>query len=162
MKLIFPLYFIAMILGSCDSNEPVKSEAVIVSPTLIPSPEIKKDSLTAGQIEKIEAFYSKLKEVCGSSLEEMISNFKKDPNTDVEIASWTRIANAYQKCIHIWNYKPTLEMKKEIFQLMLNRSMTSDEEAIKSVKPVLLSEKEIQVVLTFYITEPDSFDEQGK
>lgn len=162
MKHMLTLIFLLLCLISCDSDKSLNSETVFVESASLVPPEIKKDSLTSGQLEKIKIFHSILKDVCGSSLEEMIDELKKDPNADVEIASWTRIAGAYKKCIKSWNYKPKLEMKKEIFQLILNRSMTTDEEAIKSVKPVLLSEKEIQVVLTFYITEPDPFDEQGK
>lgn len=157
MKNTLTLIVVLILFVSCNLDQAIR-EPTIVEKQITVASQAKEDSLTTLQIEKIKSFHSILKEVCESSLEEMINDFKKDPNADVEIAIWTRIANAYEKCIKIWNYKPKLEMKKEIFQLMLNRSMTTDEEAIKSVKPVLLSEKEIQVVLNFYNAEPDPFD----
>ncbi len=161
LVLIVVLIVVLILFVSCNVDES-KQEPTLIEEQLSIVSEAKEDSLTILQIEKIKSFHSILNEVCESSLGEMINDFEKDPNADVEIASWTRIAGAYKKCIKSWNYKPKLEMKKEIFQLMLNRSITTDEEAIRSVKPALLSEKEIQVVLTFYITEPDPFDEKGK
>ena len=161
MKNALTLTIVLILFVSCNLVQDTQ-EPTIVEKQPTATNQAKEDSLTTEQIEKIKAFHSILKEVCESSLEEMIYDFKKDPNADVEIAIWTRIANAYKKCIKTWNYIPTLEMKKEMFQLMLNRSMTTDEEAMKSVKPTLLSEKEVQVVLNFYNAEPDPFDEQGK
>jgi hypothetical protein len=163
MKLILYFFSIVIFLSSCypstnqnnnvqiiDQNKNIQT----VDPQEIQSGEIKHDTLSQEQIEKITRIQSTFEEVLPVSLEQTITNFKRDENVDSEIDIWLNMADAYENYLKSKQYKLNLETKQEVFKLLLSRSMMSNNEAIKNVKPEMLSEKEAREVLQLYSANP--------
>ncbi|MBE8724101.1 hypothetical protein C4F50_04000 [Flavobacterium sp. KB82] len=122
-----------------------------IDPDNIRINEVVSD-LTSEQIKKIKKIHKTFEEVDKSTLEQTITNFKRDLHPDVEIEIWMQMANAYKG--YLRKNKINLEEKKEVFKLILSRSMMSSEEAIKNSDLQYLSKKDAQEVLSFYNNEP--------
>ncbi len=159
------LYFFSIVifLSSCNpSNNQNNNVQIIdqnkniqnVDPQEIHFGEIKHDTLSQEQIEKITRIQSTFVEVLPVSLEQTITNFKRDENVDSEIDVWLNMVDAYENYLKSKQYKLNLATKQEVFKLLLSRSMMSDNEAIKNVKPEKLSEKEAREVLHLYSANP--------
>lgn len=109
--------------AACNSTSEQSAVTAKVSdtPTVKSSP-IRHDSLSPSQIAKIKVIHKTFSEVDNSTLDEMITNFKKDRNPDSEIAVWEDMGNAYNKFITKSTAKPDLAKKQEAFKLILLRS----------------------------------------
>lgn len=129
-----------------------------MNPNDIQLSEVVHDSLTADQIQRIKKIQSTFAEVYPMSLEETITNFKRDQNPDNEIDIWLQMANTYHKYVSSKQSKLDLNTKKEVYKLILSRSMMSDEEAIANSKLTILTEKEAKEVLSYYKLKPDPID----
>ena len=68
------------------------------------------------------------------------------------------MANAYQKYLKTKSKEISLDKKKEVFALLLSRSMMSSEDAIKNCDLKVLTNKDAKEVLSFYSDEPKSID----
>ncbi|RYE38293.1 MAG: hypothetical protein EOP48_27330, partial [Sphingobacteriales bacterium] len=98
------------------------------------------------QINKITKIHSTFAEVDTSSLENVITDFKRDLNPDSEIDIWLQMADAYES--NIKGKNRTLEQKKEIYKLILSRSMMSSEEVLKNLELKEISQPEAKEVLS--------------
>jgi len=157
MRTILFILTIAVLSYSCNS-EGEKKKSITINPNDIQMNEIVHDSLTIEQTKKIERIQSTFAEVYPVSLEETITNFKRDQNPDSEIDVWLQMANAYKKYLNSNQGKLDLNTKKEVFTLLLSRSMMSEEEAIAKSKLTILNEKEAKEVLKYYTLTPDPID----
>ena len=110
--------------------------------------EIQHEQLTAEQLRRIKNLHETFAEVDSSSLEKWIDNFKRDANPDSEIAIWERVAKAYTN--YCSGRQLTPEAKDDVFQTLLLRSMTSDEEAVKTLKLKVLSADEARKIMKGY------------
>ena len=129
-----------------------------MNPNDIRVSEVVHDSLTTDQVQRIKKIQSTFAEVYPVSLEETITNFKRDQNPDSEIEIWLQMANAYEKYLNRKDGKLDLNKKKEVYKLILSRSMMSDEEAITNSKLSILTEKDAKEVLSYYNLKPAPID----
>lgn len=104
--------------------------------------------LTDEQLRRIDKLRATFAEVDESPLETWIENFKRDANPDAELAIWERMARAYQA--YCAPRELSVAVKKEVHTLLLLRSMTSEEEALKAGKLKLLSAADAKEVLQHY------------
>ncbi|MCM3902186.1 MAG: hypothetical protein ND866_10810 [Pyrinomonadaceae bacterium] len=100
------------------------------------------------QLRRTKKLHETFAEVDSSSLEKWIDNFKRDANPDSEIAIWERVAKAYTS--YCSRRQLTLEAKGDVFQALVLRSLTSDEEAIKTLKFKVLSADEARKIMREY------------
>jgi hypothetical protein len=151
------IYFLSAILflSACNSKD---EESKTVDPKDIQTGEAQQDSLSPQQIAKIKKIQSTFSDVYPISLKESIANFKGDLDPDKEIDTWLNMTSAYEKYLDTKDSMPNQETKKEIFQLILFRSMMPANEAITSAKLKILTEKEALEALSFYTAEPDPID----
>lgn len=63
------------------------------------------------------------------------------------------MAEAYQKYLRFRTPNMPLDIKKEVFNLILSRSMMSSEEAIKNSNLKFLTTRDAEEVLAFYTDE---------
>ncbi len=158
MKNIILILSTVLTFYSCNSSTDEKQNIQTMNPNDIQVSEVVHDSLTTEQIDKIKTIQSTFAEVYPVSLEETITNFKRDKNPDSEIAIWLQMADAYKKYLSTRQDKLDLNTKKEVFKLILSRSMMSDEEAIANSELTILTEKEAKEVLSYYAATPDPID----
>ena len=121
--------------------------------SLTMSPEVH-DSLSADQTTKIKKIYNTFAEVNPSTFEETISNFKRDQNPDNEINVWLDMATTYENFISTRPSKINLDKKKEVYKLILVRSMMSSDEAKSQAELKLLNDNEIKEILDGYDKVP--------
>ena len=143
------VYLLLLFLCLSCNNKTEKIEKI--NPNTIKQNEIVSD-LTSEQIEKIKNIHATFAEVDKSSLEQTITDFKRDLHPADEIEIWMQMAKAYKGYLH--KNKKNLNEKKEVFKLILSRSMMNSEEAIKNSNLKYLSKKEAQKVLNFYNSAP--------
>ena len=116
---------------------------------LTPGP-IVNESLSKEQLEKIGFIQETFNEVFPVSLDETITNFKRDQNPDSEINIWLNMAETFKLFASENSGIEKLEARKEAFKLILTRSMMSEKETINSSELKLLTEKEIKDILSNY------------
>lgn len=148
-SLIF-LTFFGLAIFSCKVNDkPENSNAGTANADDLILGPIVHDSLSAGQIEKINKIYTAFSEVNPSTLEETITNFKRDRDPDNEISIWLAMANAYQK-FTAKNTDIDINKKKEAYVLILMRSMEDEENAKAQANVQLLTDREVSEIFSYY------------
>jgi len=138
---------------ACNSRVEPSDNQITEINNLTMSPEMH-DSLAADQMMKIKKIYNTFSEVNPSTLEETISNFKRDQNPDNEINLWLHMATTYENFISTRPSKLDLDKKKEVFKLILIRSMMPSDEAKAQAELKLLNSNEINEILGSYDTAP--------
>ena len=152
MKLFLLTIIIILGLTACDSPKEEPTVEKINSKDINVGPVVH-DSLNKKQLEKIAKIQETFAEVYPTSLEETITNFKRDQNPDREIEIWLQMATAYEKFIRN-NAKLDSVRKNEAFKLLLLRSMMSDKEALNEAKLQALNKLQISELLGYYNSEP--------
>jgi hypothetical protein len=144
-----------MLLGSglfsCNSNtgSPVKT---VRADQILPN-RIVHDTLSTEQIAQIKKIHSTFAEVNPSTLDETITNFQRDQNPDNEISTWLSMAFAYEKFL---GAKPAMELskKREVYKLVLLRSMMDAAQAKHQAASQILTTQEIDEILSYYDKAP--------
>jgi len=134
---------------SCKENKKSNIIETTNIENLTPGP-IVNESLSKEQLEKIGFIQETFNEVFPVSLDETITNFKRDQNPDSEINVWLNMAKTFKLFASENSGIEKLEVRKEAFKLILTRSMMSEKEAINSSESKLLSKKEVEDILSNY------------
>ena len=143
----------SLTIYSCNTNAKSSDTQTVSIDSLTISPEVH-DSLNADQTTKVKKIYNAFSEVNPSTLEETISNFKRDQNPDNEINVWLNMATTYENFISTRPSKLDLDKKKEVYKLILIRSMMSADEAKNQAGLKLLNESDIKEILDGYDNAP--------
>ena len=112
---------------------------------LIPGP-IQHEKLSKNQIDKIKLIHKTFEEVYTITLEETITNFKRDLNIDNEINLWLKMKKTFISVMNEKKYKK-IEERKEAFTIILTRTMMPNEEVKKSVEINKLDNKDVEYIL---------------
>lgn len=143
---------IILIVSIFSCKEKNKSDSNIQNTnieSLTPGP-IVHESLNKEQLDKIKFIQETFNEVYPVSLEETITNFKRDQNPDNEINVWLNMAKTFQPFATENTGEEKLEIRKEAFKLILMRSMMPEKEAVSSADLKLLNDNQIQEILKNY------------
>jgi hypothetical protein len=143
------LLIIILFLVSCKGKSKNSNVEITDFKNLSPGPVVH-ESLTEEQLNKIKHIQSIFYEVYPISLEESITNFKRDKNPDNEINIWLNMSKAYVFFASNNIGKEKIGLRKEAFKLILMRSMMAEKEAINSSELKLLSKNQIEGILTNY------------
>ena len=143
----------SLTMYSCNTNAKSSDTQTVSIDSLTMSPEVH-DSLNDDQTTKVKKIYNAFSEVNPSTLEETISNFKRDQNPDNEINVWLNMATTYENFISTRPSKLDLDKKKEVYKLILIRSMMSADEAKSQAGLKLLNDSEIKEILDGYDNAP--------
>jgi hypothetical protein len=143
--LLLILFSIFTSYKKAQKNKSVES----INPNdLIPGP-IVHDQLSDEQIEKITKIQTAFSDVYQISLDETITNFKRDRNPDNEIRVWLNMMEAYEKFI-LKDSEITVEKKSEVFKLILTRSMMDENKVRTQADFKILNEDEINEIFGYY------------
>jgi hypothetical protein len=112
--------------------------------SLHPGP-VRHQQLNPKQMERIYKLRDTLAEVERSPIEKWVDNFKRDANPDKELAVWERIAAGYTR--YCSSRPLSVEAKKDVFQLLLLRSMASEREVLNHIKLKTLTVDEAKETL---------------
>ncbi|WP_353777421.1 hypothetical protein [Winogradskyella sp. 3972H.M.0a.05] len=138
---------IILLIVSCGSKtKKEERETIMIDPSeLIPGPIQHKD-LSENQLTKIKSIHKTFEEVYPISLEETITNFKRDLNIDKEINLWLKMEETFQNIINEKEYGKT-EERKEVFKIILMRTMMPKHEVKSNLEIKELSENDADYVL---------------
>jgi hypothetical protein len=143
------IFVLAYYRKAKSEKESVKS----VNPNELVQNEIVHEQLSEKQIEKIKKIQSSFADVYKISLEETITNFKRDQNPDAEIEVWLNMLKAYEKFVYKNGTEIELNKKTEVFKLILMRSMMDEKEAEFETKCTILNKNEIKEIFSYYKIE---------
>ncbi|SNR58116.1 hypothetical protein [Flavobacterium sp. ov086] len=149
--LIGLLLILISIFSSYRKTQKNKNLQTLNPNELIPGP-IVHEQLTNEQIEKIKKIQSTFSDVYPISLEDSITNFKRDRNPDNEIRIWFNMMQAYEKFLSK-NLEITLEKKSEVFKLILSRSMMDENKVRSQTECKILTENEMNEIFEYYTFE---------
>lgn len=141
--------------SSCNSNHQNEQNSMKVDVSTLHVSPVVHDTLSPAQLGKIEFIHNTFAEVQPGTLEETITDFKRDQNPDNEIAIWLSMANAYQKFVQKKGSNLDTASKKEAYKLILLRSEMSGKEAVAEAKLKLLSSADVSDILSFYDQAPE-------
>jgi hypothetical protein len=131
--------------GISRKNKGQEPDTQWVDPASLTHGPTKRDGLSSKQMERIYKLRDALAEVERSPIEKWVDNFKRDVNPDKELAVWERIADGYTRYC---SKRPlSIEAKKDVFQLLLLRSMASEQEVLNHVKLKTLTVDEAKETL---------------
>jgi hypothetical protein len=142
------LLILVSIFTSYKKAQKNKSVESINPNDLIPGP-IVHDQLSDEQIEKITKIQTAFSDVYQISLDETMTNFKRDRNPDNEIRVWLNMMEAYEKFI-LKDSEITVEKKSEVFKLILTRSMMDENKVRTQADFKILNEDEINEIFGYY------------
>jgi hypothetical protein len=139
MKKFIPIAILTLSLISCTGQKINHSSIESTTIENIAQGPIIHDSLSDEQLENITYIQKTFFEVYPVSLDETISNFKRDQNPGNEINIWLNMAETFQLFVIENSEKEKIDARQEAFKLILMRSM--------------MSEKEAQIILSNYTLE---------
>jgi hypothetical protein len=147
MKVILRcLLFSLIVFSSICCSENKKPQTASSSP-LQPNSN-QPGQLQEDQLLRIKTLQQTFAEVDETPLDEWIDNLKRNADPNREIMIWERIAEAYTR--YCSQHPLTIEAKKEVHSILLTRSMVSEEEALKQIKPKLLTIADAKEIMSFY------------
>lgn len=91
-----------------------------------------------------------LADVDGRPASEWVRDFQRDQNSEREVAVWEAVAAAYAAFNR--NRSLTLDVKKELFALLLLRSFQDKQSMLNGFSPKLLSKAEVVAALATFNT----------
>jgi hypothetical protein len=131
--------------GISSKNKGQGQNARWVDPASLKPGPLRHQGLSPNQMERIYNLRNTLAEVEHSPIEKWVDNFKQDANPDKELAIWERIAAGYAR--YCSKRLLSIEAKKDVFQLLLLRSMASEQEVLNHVKLKTLTVDEAKETL---------------
>lgn len=126
----FFIYIICILFFSCNSP-------------------IQLQELSEIQIKKINSIHQTFEEVYPISIEETILNFKQDLDIDKEINLWIKMEETFITVNQEKGYN-SISQKKEVFKLILMRTMMSKEEVKNNLELKLLNMEDIEYILRLF------------
>lgn len=124
-----------------DSVKWVDQHAIQQGPTL-------HDSLPDQILERIKIVHSIFADVDGTPLDKWIDDFKRDLDPEGNVKIWEEMAVAYSSFCN--KRELPLETRKEVFKVVLLRSMMPDEDVLARVQLKLISVDEAKAIMAAY------------
>lgn len=147
MKVILCGFLFSLVVlstvGCSVSRKPQTASSSPLQPNANQTGQLQED-----QLLRIKTLQQTFAEVDETPLDEWIDNFKRNPDPNRELMVWERIAEAYTRYCSM--HPLTLEAKKEVFSILVIRSTVSEDEALKQIKPKLLTITDAKEVMSFY------------
>ncbi|MBL7911288.1 MAG: hypothetical protein JNJ41_09570 [Bacteroidia bacterium] len=148
-KISFAITLFGLLLFSCNGGK--NKETTMMDPNEISPGPILADTLSSVQLKKIDYLYATFKEVDPTTKEKWIEDFKRDQDPDREIEIWEMMANAYNS--YCKGKEISLDVKKEVFKLVLMRSGSTEEETLGHLTLDFLKPEEAKEIMKAYTLE---------
>jgi len=113
---------------------------------------IRHEELTEEQMARLQVLQQTLDEVFPSPIEDWVVSFKREQYPERELRIWEAIARAYAS--YCSTRQLNLARKKEIYEIILIRSMLSEEETLQQIALKYLSLEDAKQVMRGYNLNP--------
>ena len=111
-----------------------------VDPKSIQEGPIQHDTLSSEQMDRIKKIHDAFAEVDPEPIEKWVDDFKRDLDIEQEMSIWERMVKAYQPFIASHNL--SIAARKEAFQVILMRSMASEDDTLAHLSLKVLSRED--------------------
>ena len=109
---------------------------------------IRHLALTQQQLERIARIHAVFAEVSASPVEEMVENMRREIDPDAKIAVWAAMARIYTTFCD--QRELTHEVKGDVYQLLLWRSMSSRTIALDHARMKSLGKEDAEKVMDLW------------
>lgn len=147
LSIILGIGIILFIYSCTNKSEKDKSETIMIDPKKLTPGPIQHEELSKDQLEKIKSIHKIFEKVYPITLEETIKNFKRDAHIDREINLWLNMKETFVDVMNEKKYS-TIEEKKEVFKLILMRTMVPGNEVKNYLKIKELSDSDTDYILS--------------
>ena len=133
-----------------EENQQKKRESLHVNRNQIRSGPNRQGKLSEEQLDQIKSIHLTFLEVYPVSLEETIANFQREKNVGQQIDLWLTMQISYLAIIKEKNYTD-INIKKEVFQLILMSTMLSVDQLPSKVEIKILTKSDLEYVLNDFM-----------
>ena len=114
------------------------------------------DTLPDELLERIKGVHATFADVDGTPLDKWISDFKRDVNPEPNVRIWEDMKVAYED--YCDGRELPLETRKEIFRVVLFRSMAAPKDVLERIDLSILSVDDASEIMKAYPSEPKPID----
>ena len=126
-----------------------RSRQESVDPKTLRLGPIRHESLSDEILVAIRRIHSVFAGVDGMTLEERENLFRRDVHPAREVATWLVMADVFER--FCGSIELSNEAKRDVFSLVLMRSMATEEDTLERVKRTVLTEDEAREVLAGFL-----------
>lgn len=132
-----------------DGTRPTETGDVQwIDPNEIQPGPMQRDSLSDSQMERVRTLQKVFVEVDGKSVDEWVDNFKRDLDPERELAIWEKMSSAYSA--YCDDRDLSVEAKKEVYKVVLLRSMASEADVLQRLELSVLSQDDAKEIMMGY------------
>jgi hypothetical protein len=125
-----------------------KALTVQVAPSALRPGPIRHAKLADAQLARIEQLQKTFSEVDPNPLSQWVEDFSRDMHPEREIHIWEIMAAAYTRFVE--RHALTLEAKKEVYSLVLQRSGATEADTLAHLELRLLTTDEAKQIISLY------------
>lgn len=143
-----PMAMFFVFLG-CGSGTPSpESNVDWIDPNQIQQGPTLHDELPDPLLDRIKAVHETFADVDGSPLQKWVDDFKRDLDPEGNVKIWEDMKTAYLAYCN--GRELPLETRKEVFKIVLMRSMMSDSDVLARLEPKHVSAEDARMILAAY------------
>ena len=136
-----------------QARESGSEKTVWIDPNKVEQGPIQHKSLPPELVARIERVHAIFADVDGTPLEKWLDDFKRDLHPDENVRIWEDMAVAYEK--YLAERAMPLETRKEVFKVVLFRSMASEQDVLSRVKLERLTPDDARKIMAGYPSAPE-------
>jgi len=158
-SVLFSLAAFATASAGCDVKStptPSPSKVEWVDPSKIQSGPTLHDSLPPELVERIKRVHSTFADVEGTPIEKWMDDFKRDLDPEGDVQTWEDMVVAYDK--YIDGRELPLDTRKEVFKVVLFRSMASESDVLSRIELKRLTQDDARKIMAGYPAPPKPID----
>ncbi len=128
----------------------------MIDPNEIQQGPTLHDALPEELLARIKAVHETFADVDGTPLEKWIDDFKRDLDPEGNVRIWEDMQVAYNA--YCGNRELPLATRKEVFKIVLMRSMMPDDDVLARIKLEHVSVDDVKTILAAYPGEAKPID----
>jgi hypothetical protein len=142
------------LIAACSGSEPKDSgEATIIDPKSLSFNEYVYQELPADLLERIRATTDVFEPIDGISYEQAVDMYRRDINPGHNVEMWVSMAQAYSafceaRC-------GSMQEKNEVYKTLLLASMFSKDDVMNQLQSTILSEEDVDQLISLYGRPPE-------
>lgn len=154
---------LSLLIAACDrknaqseTTEARESETVWLDPNEIRLSPTMHEKLPDELLERIKVVHATFADVDETPLDKWISDFKRDADPEPNVKIWEDMKIAYED--YCDRRELPLETRKEVFRVVLFRSMASPKDVLERIDLSILSPDDASEIMKAYPSEPKPID----
>ncbi|HTN76355.1 MAG TPA: hypothetical protein VL096_13950 [Pirellulaceae bacterium] len=132
----------------CEQSSAPEPKVLLFDPNKIQQGPIQHESLPEELLTRIKHVHATFADVDGMPLDRWIDDFKRDRDPEGNVRIWEEMELAYNA--YCGNRELPLDVRKEVFKIVLMRSMMPDEKVLAQLKLEHISLDDAKSILAGY------------